>query len=59
MNEVQKILRETEKDYLSYGLSHQSEALRKYAIKQIEREIERLEERKRRLEDGLDDYMLY
>lgn len=59
MNEIQKVLRDTEKDYFSDSPSATSETLRLSALRQIEREIIKLEKRKERLELGLDDFMLY
>jgi len=59
MNEVQKILRDTEKDYLNDSQSSMSEAMRRRTLDAIDREIEKLIKRRERIEYGLDDFMLY
>lgn len=59
MNVIQKALKDTEKDYYSDSPSATPEALRRQRLEQIELEIESLIRRRKRLERGLDDYMLY
>lgn len=59
MNEIQKVLKDTERDYFSDSPSATPEALRRHSIDKIEREIEQLIRRRNRLENGLDDYAIY
>lgn len=59
MNEIQKLLRDTEKDFLSDSPSHTPDIYRLKAIERLDREISTLLKRRERLENGLDDFMLY
>jgi hypothetical protein len=54
MDEVQKVLKDTEREFFDYPLN--DDKLRLRTIMQIEKEIRNLEERKRRLEEGYIDY---
>ena len=53
MNELQKVLQDTEKSIFDYGSS--TERMRLQSILQIEKEISKLEKRKLLLENGYDD----
>lgn len=57
MNEVQRVLKETENDWFNY--KSDNETLRQETIRHIDLQIERLVRRKKRLEAGASDYVMY